>query len=205
MGRIVDAYKPKALEQAAGALDRGQLVVVPTDTVYGIAARVDRPEGLNAIFDAKGRPPDLALPVLVGGVEEAQTLGRLDDRALRLAESFWPGPLTIVVPRAPGFTAELGGDGDTVGLRVPDHPIAAKILERTGPLAVSSANLSGDATPRTPDAVAKVFGDAVAVYLDAGPAPGGPPSTVVSISGRELKILREGQVSERKIRDCLKS
>ncbi len=171
------------------------MVVIPTDTVYGLAARPDRPEALAAVFQIKGRPPGLALPVLVGSTADAAVLAILSEPAQRLAGAFWPGALTLVVDRQPGFVAALGGDGRTVGIRMPAHPAALALLRRAGPLATTSANRSGEPTPDRAAGVAAVFGDRVAVYVDGGPAPAGEaatPSTVVALTGGAVSILRQG-------------
>jgi len=195
---------PAAVAAAAGAAGRGELVVVPTDTVYGLAASVDRPEAVAAIFVAKGRAPEVALPVLVGAVDDARAVARFDDGAEALAAAFWPGPLTIVLPRAPGLTADLGGDGATVGIRVPAHGPLRRLLAATGPLATTSANRSGEPTPATVDGVEAVFGEAVSVYLDGGPASGGPASTVVSLQAGTPTVLREGAISLDDLRRALR-
>ena len=203
MSPVLDAGDPAARQAASAALDQGRLVVVPTDTVYGIAARLDRPEGLAAIFEAKARPAGMALPVLVAGPGQARALALLDERAEALAGAFWPGGLTIVLARHPSLTADIGGDGTSVGIRVPRHPALGLLLAETGPLATSSANLSGTPTPDGVEGIQAAFGDAVAVYLDGGPAGAGPPSTVVSLTGREPVLLREGVVPFAKILQVL--
>ena len=194
MNPVLDAADPAARRAAAAAVEQGRLIVVPTDTVYGIAARLDRPAGLAAVFEAKARPSGLALPVLVSGLDQARALALLDERAEALAGAFWPGALTIVLARSPSLTATIGGDGTSVGLRVPHHPALALLLAETGPLATSSANTSGRTTPEAIQEIQATFGDAVAVYLDGGPAHAGPPSTVVRLTGREPVLLREGSV-----------
>ena len=195
MSRILDARSPEGQALAAEAASGGGLIVLPTDTVYGIGARLDRPAALAALFGAKGRPRSLPLPVLVDGVDRARTLGVFEGAAERLAAAFWPGPLTIVVPRRESLRADIGGDGTTVGVRVPDHAGVRALLELTGPLATTSANRSGEPTPSTVEGVAGVFGDAVAVYLDGGTARGGAPSTVVSVAGSTVTSLREGALA----------
>lgn len=202
-GRIVQADKPRAVEQAASALSRGELVVLPTDTVYGIAARVDRRSAIAALIDAKGRSSDLALPVLVADLDQARAVGRFSSAAERLAEKFWPGPLTVVVERVEGFDVALGGDGETVGVRVPDHEVALDLLRSSGPLATSSANRSGEETPKSVDKIAEIFGGEVAIYLDGGLTKTAMPSAVVSLAGGEVRILREGALSETEIREVL--
>ena len=194
MSLVLDAADPAARQRAAAAVERGRLIVVPTDTVYGIAARLDRPPGLAAIFEAKARSTGLTLPVLVSGLDQARALALFDERAEALAGAFWPGALTIVLARTSSLTTIIGGDGTSVGLRVPDHPALALLLAETGPLATSSANTSGRPTPDTIQEIQATFGDAVAVYLDGGPAHAGPPSTVVRLTGREPVLLREGSV-----------
>jgi L-threonylcarbamoyladenylate synthase len=179
--------------EAVEALARGELVVVPTDTVYGVAARPDLPEATARVFAAKGRPRDLTLPVLAADAEAAGLAGVLDERALSLALRFWPGPLTLVVPRTETSTPwDLGEGRDTVGLRVPDHRRTRALLTETGPLAVTSANRSGEPTPPDCDGVRAALGDAVEFYLCDDPRPTGPPSTVLDLTGPEPRILRQG-------------
>jgi tRNA threonylcarbamoyl adenosine modification protein (Sua5/YciO/YrdC/YwlC family) len=192
----LDAADPTARRAAAAAAEQGRLIVVPTDTVYGIAARLDRPAALAAVFEAKARPAGMALPVLVADVDQARQLALLDERADALAGAFWPGGLTMVLARHPSLTADLGGDGISVGIRVPHHPALALLLAETGPLATSSANISGRPTPDGIREIHGMFGDAVAVYLDGGPAraEAGPPSTVVRLTDRTPVLLREGAV-----------
>lgn len=184
-----------AVDDAARALRSGALVVIPTDTVYGIAALPDDPTATARLFEAKHRPPDLELPVLVADLTAAEAIAVLDDRARVLAARFWPGALTLVVPRSTASAAwSLGGDAATVGVRVPDDPLARALLSATGPLAVSSANRSGEPTPATCDGVAAVFGDLVDVYLCAEGPLGGRASTVVDLAHGEPRILREGAI-----------
>lgn len=202
--RVRPAGDPGARSAAASALERGLVVTVPTDTVYGIAARLDRPTGIERLFALKGRRREVAIAVLVHDTAQAAAAGRLSGRARRLAARFWPGPLTIVVPRAPATQdVPIGGDGASIGLRVPDHADLLRLLAVTGPLATTSANRSGEATPATADGVAAVFGDGVAVYLDAGPASGGAPSTVVSDLGRDLVVIRPGPVAPAQLADAV--
>ncbi len=200
MRRILDAGSADALALAARAVAAGELIVVPTDTVYGIAARLDRPAGLAALFEAKARPSSLTLPVLVSGLDQAEAIGVVDGRAGALARAFWPGPLTIVVARRADLEADLGGDGATVGLRVPDRAETLSLLRLTGPLATSSANRSGEPTPPDAPAIAALFGDAVAIYLDGGPASDPLASTVVSTLGDTVSLLREGALAFAEIR-----
>ena len=207
----VDPARPEtadeAMETAAAALFAGQLVVLPTETVYGIAARPDHRSATRALFEAKRRPVGLNLPVLAPNADSAWTVGRKAEGAERLASTFWPGPLTLVLPRTDAASDwYLGDERETVGVRVPDHPIASRLLERTGPIAATSANLSGQTPLATRDDLVVAFGDAVAVYVvlppDA-PPPGGTASTVVDLTAGDPKILREGPIGSRRVDSVL--
>ena len=192
------------VEEAIGAALRGELIVVPTDTVYGIGTRPDVPEATAALFAAKGRPRDLELPVLVPSPASAADVARLDDRAHRLADALWPGALTLVLARtAESRPWDLGGDPETVGVRVPHHPLAVAVLAGTGPLAVTSANRSGEPTPAGCADLQEVFGDAVSVYLCEETPLTGTASTVVDLAHGAPAILREGSIGERTILELL--
>ncbi len=192
------------IEDAARAALVGDLIVFPTDTVYGLGTRPDDPAATARLFEAKSRPRDLELPVLVPTAASARELAVFDDRAESLAARFWAGPLTLVLPRSEasrGFA--LGGDPGTIGLRIPRHPLALALLARTGPLAVTSANRSGEPTPATCLEIAEVFGERVAVMLCAEEDAAGPPSTVVDLTGVEPRVLRAGAVAERAVLEAL--
>jgi len=190
-------------EAAAAALG-GALVVLPTDTVYGIGTRPDDPSATGRVFAAKGRPRDLELPVLVASLVSAASVAVFDGRARALAERFWPGPLTIVLPRSTGSTAwDLGGDRATVGVRQPRHRLALAVLERAGPLAVTSANRSGSPPALTCDELEATFGDLVEVYLCEEAPLVGAPSTVVDLAHGAAEILREGAVPGNDVRAAL--
>ena len=182
----------------------GRLIVIPTDTVYGIGTRPDDPAATARVFQAKGRPRDLELPVLAPSIEVAGIVGQLGDTGKTLAERFWPGPLTLVVRRTPASQDwALGNDGESIGLRIPDHAVGLAILSGTGPLAVTSANISGEPTPETCGEIQELFGDKVAVYVcEEGPL-GDRPSTVVDVSGAEPRILREGAIQLDEVRRVL--
>jgi L-threonylcarbamoyladenylate synthase len=187
-----------ALDAAQQALESAEVVVLPTDTVYGIGARPDLKAATDRVFEVKRRSRDLSLPVLAAGVDEAARVAVLDSRARLLAQSFWPGGLTIVLPRSRWASDwDLGEDQHTLGVRVPDHPVALALLTRVGPLAVTSANRSGATTPSTCEGVVSALGDAVAVYLCAGPALGDIPSTIIDLTGSEARILREGAIASK--------
>ena len=181
------------LADARLAADRGGLIVFPTDTVYGIGCRPDVASATARLFGAKERPRGLTLPVLAGSTAAARAIARFDDRADRLAFALWPGALTMVLPRTPESESwDLGGEEATIGVRVPDHPMALALLA-AGPLATTSANRSGEPPATTCDALVEVFGEAVDVYLCQDDALAGAASTVVSLVG-ELEIVRVGAV-----------
>lgn len=183
------------IAEASEALASGQLVIFPTDTVYGLAARPDDAVATRKLFLAKGRSEDLAIPVLAGSVRDAHEVGEFDERAELLAGA-WPGKITLVLPRtAEALGWSLGGDGGTVGVRIPKHPLALALLARTGPLAVTSANRSGEPPLEDGDSLAAVFGDEVAVYLCQDAPLSGAPSTVIDLTGPEPVILRAGAFS----------
>ena len=194
----------EALAAAEQALDRGELVVLPTDTVYGLAARPDAAGATHLLFEAKRRPRDLTLPVLVHDRPTAESVAAFDHRARVLADRFWPGGLTIVLPRARAARGwELGEESESIGVRVPAHDVALEVLERAGPLAVTSANRSGEPTPVECEGVQAALGDAVAVYLCAGRREG-QPSTLVDLTDREVRILRRGAIGAADVEAALR-
>ncbi len=194
-----------ALVAAERALVNGELVVVPTDTVYGLAARPDLRAATARLFTTKRRPRGLTLPVLVSNRRIAESVAVFDSRARILAERFWPGGVTLVLPRTDAATTwDLGHETDTVGVRVPAHHVALALLRRTGPLAVTSANVSGEPTPHDCPGVRAALGDAVAVYLCTGRC-AGTPSTVVDLTGQDVRDIRAGAVGDADIRAALGS
>ncbi len=196
---IVDARAgqapAEALKEAAEALRAGFVVALPTDTVYGLAADASVPGATDRVFEVKHRPHDVDLPVLVADADQALGLATaVPESALALMARFWPGAITLVIPRAPELAADLGDDDATIGVRCPDHAVPRALCAIVGPLATTSANLHGEATPETAAQVAEVFGDAVAVVVDGGPC-AGSPSTVVDCTGVDPKLLREGRIA----------
>lgn len=181
------------IDAAVAALRIGRLIVMPTDTVYGVAGLPRAHGAVASIFHSKGRPEDRPIPVLGAAVDDLEEIVKFNDRAYRLAERFWPGPLTMVLPRAALFSHDVGGDSDTVGVRIPKHDLALDLLQRTGPLAVSSANRSDGPPATTVDEARAALGDSVAVYVDGGTC-AGDVSSVVSLVG-EPQVLREGAVA----------
>lgn len=179
---------------AEKALRAGQLVGLPTDTVYGLAADAFHTGAADRLFQAKRRPRDVDLPVLVADVDQVDSLAAgVPAIAKVLMERFWPGALTLVLPRNPDVSGDLGADEATIGLRCPDHELARELCRRVGPLATTSANLHGQPTATTAQEVADLFGPLVPVVLDGGTC-AGSPSTVLDCTGEQPKLLREGRI-----------
>ena len=188
---------------AVAALHAGGLVILPTETVYGLAADASDARAVAAVYEAKGRPAFNPLIAHVADLATAQRIARFDERALTLAQRFWPGPLTLVLPARP-LPRELTAGGATVGVRVPQHPVALGILEAAGvPLAVTSANRSGGPDRVTGAEVEAELGDRLSLVVD-GVAPGGVPSTVLDLSGKEPVVLREGALSAAELAAALR-
>ncbi len=179
---------------AVEVINSGGVVGVPTDTVYGLAVDPFNEDALWRLFDLKGRPERKPIGLLVGTIDQAEELARIPDDAHELLEQHWPGALTIVVPVKVIVPDWLGDRSTrTIGLRMPDHPVILELLRETGPLAVTSANRSGDGETHSDLEAQQVFGDDVDGYL-AGMCPGGQASTVVDLTGDGMKVLRAGPV-----------
>jgi tRNA threonylcarbamoyl adenosine modification protein (Sua5/YciO/YrdC/YwlC family) len=182
-----------AVKAAVRAISRGQLVVLPTDTVYGVGADAFEPAAVARLLTAKGRGREMPPPVLISSATTVDALAvGLPDYARALIEAFWPGPLTLVARQQSSLRWDLGETRGTVAIRMPDHELAREILERTGPLAVSSANTTGQ-PPATEAWVAhRMLGNDVAVVVDGGPTPGETPSTILDVTSHEPRLLRGG-------------
>jgi tRNA threonylcarbamoyl adenosine modification protein (Sua5/YciO/YrdC/YwlC family) len=183
-----------SLEEAVAAVRDREVIGLPTDTVYGIGADPLSEEAVARLYELKGRPENKPVGLLVASADQAGSIGILDGIAAELAATHWPGALTLVVtPKV--ILADWVGDSQrrSVGLRVPDHPMTLELLEATGPLAVTSANLAGGAEVMTDDEARAVFGDRVKAYVE-GRSPGGQASTVVDVTGRDAIVLRQGPV-----------
>jgi tRNA threonylcarbamoyl adenosine modification protein (Sua5/YciO/YrdC/YwlC family) len=190
-----------ALRAAAHSVAAGELVVLPTDTVYGLGADAFDAVAVGDVLRAKGRGRDVPVPVLVGSWTTIDGLvSAVDDRLRDLVEAFWPGGLTLVVRYAPSLTWDLGDADGTVAVRMPMHPVAIELLEQTGPMAVSSANRHGRPPSTTGAQAREQLGDDVAVYLEDGPAPGGVASTIVDLTRDRPKILRLGAIGLEELR-----
>lgn len=208
MSRIYDCADPESraagLSAAVEAVKEGRLVVLPTDTLYGLGCDAFNNQAVANLLATKHRGPDMPVPVLVGSWDTIQGLVQsYSAQAKTLVEAFWPGGLSIVVPQAPSLPWNLGDTRGTVMLRMPLHPVAIELLRETGPMAVSSANISGHTPPSTVTEARQQLNQAVSVYLDGGECPIGQPSSIIDISGETPKLLREGAISAERIGEVL--
>ena len=196
---------PAARDEAIALLRAGRIVAVPTDTVYGIAADLAIPDAIERLFAAKGRPPEKAVAVLLADAAQASVLGIVGPAARVLAERFWPGGLTLVLPARPdaGLPGILVAGTPTVGVRVPDHPAPRALAAALGPLPTTSANRSGEADARDAAEIAERLGDAIALVLDDGPIRGGPASTVVDCTLERPVVRRVGAITPARIAAAL--
>jgi L-threonylcarbamoyladenylate synthase len=210
MARIFDCSAESDLlpgmRLARSAIGRGELVVLPTDTVYGVAVDAFSPEAVQRLLDAKGRGRQSPPPVLVPGVPTLDALAEtVPDVVRELVTAFWPGPLTVILPARSSLAWDLGETRGTVALRMPDNRIALELLSETGPLAVSSANRTGEPAATTAAEAVEQLGDSIAVYLDGGATPGSVPSTIIDATGLaagdgRLRIVRAGALGEEQLR-----
>jgi L-threonylcarbamoyladenylate synthase len=194
----IDAHWPDValLEEAATVIRAGEIVAVPTDTLYGLAADPFSSAAVERVFAVKGRSAERALALIACDLEQIEDqLGPLPRAGRRLAAAYWPGPLTLLMARPSTLGADLTGGRDHVGVRVPAHAVARELCRACGrPLTATSANVSGAPAPDDPDEVAKTMSAGVGLLLDAGPTPGGPPSTIVDVSGRDIRLVRPGAI-----------
>lgn len=191
--------------EAAEQLRTGGLVALPTDTVYGLAVDLGTPGCVDRLFAAKNRPPDKGVMLLLADAAQATEVGLWGDVADALADAFWPGGLTLILRQRPGLTlpSSLTGGSPTIGVRLPDHPAPRFLAAALGPLPTTSANLSGRPEARDAREIVDQLGDAVDLVLDGGPAPGGPASTIVDLTGEQPRILRVGAVPIDRVRAIL--
>ena len=183
-------------EEAIAVLRRGGIVGLPTDTVYGIGVALDAPRGIERLFEAKDRPPDKAIMLLLSDPEQATDVAVFGPAARVLAAAGWPGGLTLVLPQrgGSGLPAILTAGTATIGVRVPDHPSPRALAAAVGPFPVTSANRSGRPTAATAQAILAELGDALDLILDGGPARGERPSTVIDCSTERPRLLRDGAI-----------
>jgi len=203
--QILSTMDPRALRKATELLEADQLVAFPTDTVYGLGGKISSSKAIDCLYEVKGREHKKAIPVLIGDIDDLkQVTIRMEFIALRLAERFWPGPLTIIVPSHPSLPENLSPYA-TVGVRMPDHPFALNLLCETGPLAVSSANISYRPSATTALEVYDYMGGRIPLILDGGTTRGGVASTVVDCTTSEPVILRPGPLGMVDIQDALRA
>jgi L-threonylcarbamoyladenylate synthase len=198
------ADRDRGIQTAIEAVASGDLIVMPTDTVYGVGADAFKAWSVTALLNAKGRDRQMPPPVLVGSRHTLDGLvTRLPSRARDLVEAFWPGALTIVVEQAPSLQWDLGDTGGTVAVRMPLHPVALEVLKVTGPMAVSSANLTGQPAALTAEEAREQLGYKVSVYLEAGPCPAPVPSTIVDMTRETPQMLRAGAITLDELRKVI--
>lgn len=193
--RILSTNDPQAIPTAVQIIDNQGLVAFPTDTLYGVAASPFNPSAIEKVFLAKQRPRNKALPILIGDLNQLETLvSFISDRVKIIAETFWPGALTLILPKHPSLPTELSSF-PTVGIRMPNLDFTLKLLRQTGPLATTSANISGGIDPTTAAEVLTQLGGRVDLILDGGTTPGGVASTILAVTNEEMIILRRGPVA----------
>lgn len=195
---VLPANEPNSVEQAVALLRAGQVIIFPTDTVYGLGAHGFMASAIEKLFALKGREPRKAIPLLLASIEDVTKVAvDIPPIALRLAERFWPGPLTIVLRKAAPVLDVLTAGGDSVAVRIPGHDIALQLITALGaPLAATSANLSGQPEAVTAEEAQAIFGNQVSLILDAGRCPGGVPSTVVDVTVFPPLIRRRGALAD---------
>lgn len=200
----IPAEREKGIAAAVAAVRRGDLVVLPTDTLYGIGCDAFKKQAVSALQRAKGRGRDTPPPVLIGSRRTLDGLAhRLPKAARQLAEAFWPGGLTMIIEHARSLDWDLGDTHGAVAVRMPLHPVALELLRETGPMAVATANKGDNPPPATAAEAKEQLGYAARVYLDGGTAPAPAPSTIVDLTGEEPRVVRAGIVSEEKLRTVL--
>ncbi len=191
----ITAGSPDAIQQALKVLQAGGLVAFPTDTVYGVGALAFDGKAVESIYTAKDRAIEKAIPILIGDAEDiSRVASEVPPMAKKLAERFWPGPLTLIVPKHLSLPDSVSAT-NTVGVRVPDHIVARSVLRAAGPMAVTSANLSGQPSPSTAQEVFAQLNGRIALILDGGKTPGGMPSTLVDCTRSKPIVVREGPIS----------
>jgi L-threonylcarbamoyladenylate synthase len=193
---ILPSSAPSAIEWAAERLVAGGVIALPTDTVYGVAASLTHEPALQRVFAIKNRPQDRTLPVLISSTDAlVRLVTRVSDDVLLLLDRYWPGPLTVVMPAREGMPSLVTGPGDTVGVRLPNHPLAIEVIDKAGgAIACTSANRFGQSPARTAADVAASIGPDLDLILDGGLAPGGVPSTVIAFENDAIRFLREGAI-----------
>jgi tRNA threonylcarbamoyl adenosine modification protein (Sua5/YciO/YrdC/YwlC family) len=206
MSRLISTSRPGAIGEATAALRRGEVIAIPTETVYGVAV-LPTDDGIERLIAAKHRSAEKGIQLLIDTLEQIEQVADAGPVARRLANAFWPGGLTIVLSRSPGaiLPESIGGGRPTIGIRLPDHDVPRALARELGPLAASSANISGEPPATDASMVATYFGDEITLVLDDGPVRGGTASTVVDCSDPAAapQILREGAISAAQIAEAV--
>ena len=202
--KLLSTSNPDALEIALKLLRAGELIAFPTDTVYGIGTLAFNAKGAAQIYKVKERPPDKALPILLADIEDFEKVAiNIPEMAGKLANAFLPGALTLILPKRPSIPASVSAL-ETVGVRIPKHDFARALLRAAGPMAVTSANISGAKNPLSAEEVYEQLKGRIPLILDGGKSAGGIPSTVVDCTKKDITILREGLISFEEIQAVLK-
>lgn len=192
---IMPTSDPDCISAAKSILEKDGIIAFPTDTIYGVAAYAFSSIGIEKIYQAKQRPDEKALPILIGDMVQLENLvSVISDHVRKIAEAFWPGALTMVLPKAPHLPVNLSAF-PTIGVRMPDLDFTLALLRETGPLATTSANISGGPNPTSAQDVLDQLGGKIDLLLDGGPTPGATASTVVDATSKALKILRQGPIT----------
>lgn len=191
------------IKEIVSELTAGRLIVYPTDTVYGLGCDPFDETAVKRAYMVKRRPFDMPMSIVVKDLRMMEELALLDDSARILVEKFMPGPLTLIVTKKPAVPDILTASSTEIGVRIPDHPVALRIIEEFGPIITTSANVHSHKSPRTCQDAIEDLGPTVSIYIDAGPAPIGRPSTIVQISEGEISLIRQGDITEEEIRAVL--
>lgn len=191
------------IAQVAEDIAAGELIVYPTETVYGIGTSIFNEAAVKKLFIAKNRPFDMPLSVAVLDKEMAASIAEIDARAEKLIDAFLPGPLTIIIKKKPEVPDIVTSMSEKVGIRIPDHPTALKIIARVGPIVATSANLHSHPDAVKAEEAVKDLGDSVKTYIDCGPCTMGKPSTIVWLMGDKMEIVRQGAITKKQIEDVL--
>jgi|WetSurMetagenome_2_1015567.scaffolds.fasta_scaffold122343_2 L-threonylcarbamoyladenylate synthase len=204
MKRIIAIENPTAIHMVHTCIGQDGVIVIPTDTIYGISAGYDRPLAIEKIYQLKKRSKEKALPVLIGSLDQLTLVAEtIPDAAHQLVETFWPGALTIILPKRKNLPNNLS-EYNTIGVRMPNFPFILELLQACGPLATTSANISGGTNPTRILEVLEQLPDGIDYYLNGGQTDGDIASTVVDCSSHEIRVLREGLISAEQIFSCLK-
>lgn len=204
ISKVMSITDPRAIPTAMSIIQQKGTIVFPTDTIYGVAAGAFNPKGIQKLYRVKSRPIEKALPVLIGDQQQlSKLLLTIDNRLLKIVTAFWPGPLTLIAPKGPEVPPDLS-PYHTIGVRMPDLAFTLSLLQKTGPLAATSANISGGPNPTTALDVLEQLDGRVDLILDGGATPGPVASTVIDVSSAEIKLLRAGPVSLEQITALLR-